>query len=122
MTWITNQASLTACTIFCLIHQCVLTFTHVHVRTCFFSKCLSLNHNSHKHACCIHLHVFIHNVLGVGPIKGTELADVVDMDITQLDHQQLFTKLFKDILSYRLDQQVFSRVRNIHVVMYMSIV
>ena len=43
-------------------------------------------------------------------LAESELSEVVNVDVTQLDHQQLFTKLFKEMLSYRLDQQVFSRV------------
>lgn len=38
------------------------------------------------------------------------LTDVINMDAIQQDHPKLFTKLFKAILNYRLNELDFSRV------------
>ena len=48
---------------------------------------------------------------GGGDLVALGVADVVNMDVAELDHPKMFTKLFKSILSYRLKEIDFSRVR-----------
>ena len=48
--------------------------------------------------------------LAGGDIKAMGIADVVNMDVAELDHPKMFTKLFKSILNYRLKEIDFSRV------------
>jgi hypothetical protein len=47
--------------------------------------------------------------LGGGELDRLGLAEVVNMDVTELDHPKLFNLLFKAVLKYRLNELDFSR-------------
>lgn len=45
-----------------------------------------------------------------GDLATLGLTDILNMDVVNLDHPRLFSKLFKAVLKYRLEEADFSRV------------